>query len=226
MTELPSRTLAQARDRLRKKDITALELTDAHIGAVEAARALNAYVKETPDHARAMARASDARLQKGEGGLLEGIPLGLKDLFCTKGVRTTACSRILGEFTPTYESTVAANLWRDGAVMLGKLNNDEFAMGSSNETSCFGPVVNPWRRAGANTSLVPGGSSGGSASAVSALLCMGAAATDTGGSIRQPAAFTATVGMKPTYGRCSRWGIVAFASSLDQAGAVARPTAE
>ena len=180
-----------------------------------------------------MARASDARLAKGEGGPLEGIPLGIKDLFCTKGVRTTACSRILDEFTPTYESTVTANLWRDGAVMLGKLNNDEFAMGSSNETSCFGPVVNPWRRKGSNVGaapcgqiegahLVPGGSSGGSASAVAARLCLGATATDTGGSIRQPAAFTGTVGLKPTYGRCSRWGIVAFASSLDQAGPIAR----
>src|SRR6187397_3237303 len=222
MTELTSLTLAQARDRLRRKEITAVELTDAHIGAVEAARALNAFVKETPDRARDMARASDGRLARGEGGLLEGIPLGIKYLFCTKGVRTTAGSRILDEFTPTYESTVTANLWRDGAVMLGKLNNDEFAMGSSNETSCFGPVVNPWRREGSNTTLVPGGSSGGSASAVAALLCMGATATDTGGSIRQPAAFTGTVGIKPTYGRCSRWGIVAFASSLDQAGPIAR----
>jgi aspartyl-tRNA(Asn)/glutamyl-tRNA(Gln) amidotransferase subunit A len=233
MTELTSLTLAQARDRLRSKEITAAELTDAHIGAVEAARALNAFVRETPDHARAMARASDAKLAKGEGGLLEGIPLGIKDLFCTKGVRTTACSKILDDFTPTYESTITANLWRDGAVMLGKLNNDEFAMGSSNETSCFGPVVNPWRRKGSNVGaassgqiegahLVPGGSSGGSASAVAAHLCLGATATDTGGSIRQPAAFTGTVGLKPTYGRCSRWGIVAFASSLDQAGPIAR----
>src|SRR6185369_953199 len=233
MTDLTSLTLAQARERLRKRDITALELTDAHISAVESARALNAFVKETPEHARTMARASDERIAQGEGGPLEGIPLGIKDLFCTKGTRTTAGSRILGEFTPTYESTVTANLWRDGAVMLGKLNNDEFAMGSSNETSCFGPVVNPWRRKGSNVGaapggqiegahLVPGGSSGGSASAVAANLCMGATATDTGGSIRQPAAFTATVGMKPTYGRCSRWGIVAFASSLDQAGPIGR----
>jgi aspartyl-tRNA(Asn)/glutamyl-tRNA(Gln) amidotransferase subunit A len=233
MTELTSLTLAQARDRLRSKEITAAELTDAHIGAVEAARALNAFVRETPDQARAMARASDAKLAKGEGGLLEGIPLGIKDLFCTKGVRTTACSKILDDFTPTYESTITSNLWRDGAVMLGKLNNDEFAMGSSNETSCFGPVVNPWRRKGSNVGaassgqiegahLVPGGSSGGSASAVAAHLCLGATATDTGGSIRQPAAFTGTVGLKPTYGRCSRWGIVAFASSLDQAGPIAR----
>src|SRR4029079_12887042 len=173
------------------------------------------------------------RLAKGEGGPLEGIPLGIKDLFATKGVRTTACSRILDEFIPTYESTVTTNLWRDGAVMLGKLNNDEFAMGSSNETSCFGPVVNPWRRRGSNVGagaggqiegahLVPGGSSGGSAAAVAARLCLGATATDTGGSIRQPAAFTGTVGLKPTYGRCSRWGIVAFASSLDQAGPFTR----
>jgi len=230
---LTTLTLAQARDLLRNKEITAAELTDAHIGAVEAARALNAFVKETPEHARDMARASDAKLAKGEGGLLEGIPLGIKDLFCTKGVRTTAGSRILDEFTPTYESTVTSNLWRDGAVMLGKLNNDEFAMGSSNETSRFGPVVNPWRRKGSNVGaltsgqiegahLVPGGSSGGSAAAVAARLCLGATATDTGGSIRQPAAFTGTVGLKPTYGRCSRWGIVAFASSLDQAGPIAR----
>src|SRR3954464_1286645 len=235
MSDLTSLTLSQARDRLRKKEITAAELTDAHIGAVEAARALNAFVKETPDRAREMAQASDARLQRGEGGPLEGIALGIKDLFCTRDVRTTACSKILDEFTPTYESTVTANLWRDGAVMLGKLNNDEFAMGSSNETSCFGPVVNPWRRRGSNVGasaggqiegahLVPGGSSGGSAAAVAARLCLGATATDTGGSIRQPAAFTGTVGMKPTYGRCSRWGIVAFASSLDQAGPIARTT--
>src|SRR4051795_12659238 len=169
-----------------------------------------------------MAQASDARLQKGEGGPLEGIPLGIKDLFCTKDTRTTACSRILGEFTPTYESTVTANLWRDGAVLLGKTNNDEFAMGSSNESSCHGPVTSPWRRRGANTPQVPGGSSGGSASAVAAKLALGATGTDTGGSIRQRAAFGGIVGIKPTYGRCSCWGTVAFASSLDQAGAFAR----
>src|SRR3954451_16482450 len=213
MTDLTSLTLAEAHERLRKKEITALELTDAHIGAVEAARALNAFVKETSEQARDMARACDARLQKSEGGLLEGIPLGIKDLFCTKGVRTTAGSKILDDFTPTYESTVSGNLWRDGAVMLGKLNNDEFAMGSSNETSFFGPVISPWRRQGSNTPLVPGGSSVGSAAAVAAGLCLGANGTDTGGSIRQPAAFTGIVGIKPTYGRCSRWGIVAFASS-------------
>src|SRR6201747_2049572 len=222
MTDLTSLPLAEARAGLANKSFTSLELTDAHLTAIGAARALNAFVLETPDQARAMAREIDARIAKGEGGPLAGIPLGIKDLFATKGVRTTACSKILGNFVPPYESTVTSQLWRDGAVMLGKLNNDEFAMGSSNETSCFGPVVNPWRRDGANTTLVPGGSSGGSASAVAALLCMGATATDTGGSIRQPAAFTGTVGIKPTYGRCSRWGTVAFASSLDQAGPIAR----
>jgi aspartyl-tRNA(Asn)/glutamyl-tRNA(Gln) amidotransferase subunit A len=224
MTDLTSLTIAEARAGLANKSFTSLELTDAHLKAIEAARALNAFVLETPDQARAMARTADARIAKGEGGPLGGIPLGIKDLFATQNVRTTACSKILGNFVPPYESTVTSQLWRDGAVMLGKLNNDEFAMGSSNETSCFGPVVNPWRREGAAASarLVPGGSSGGSASAVAALLCMGATATDTGGSNRLPAAFTATVGMKPTYGRCSRWGIVAFASSLDQAGPIAR----
>ena len=224
MTDLTSMTIAEAKAGLANKSFTSLELTDAHLAAIEAARSLNAFILETPDQARAMARAIDAKIAKGEGGPLAGIPLGIKDLFATKDVRTTACSKILGNFVPPYESTVTSQLWRDGAVMLGKLNNDEFAMGSSNETSCFGPVVNPWRREGSNTTLVPGGSSGGSASAVAALLCMGATATDTGGSIRQPAAFTATVGVKPTYGRCSRWGIVAFASSLDQAGPIARTT--
>ena len=222
MTDLTSLTLAEARKGLAAKTFTSLELTDAHLSAIEAARVLNAFVMETPDRARDMAKAVDEKIAKGEGGPLAGIPLGIKDLFATKGVRTTACSKILGNFVPTYESTITSQLWRDGAVMLGKLNNDEFAMGSANETSCFGPVGNPWRREGSNTTLVPGGSSGGSASAVAALLCMGATATDTGGSIRQPAAFTGTVGIKPTYGRCSRWGIVAYASSLDQAGPIAR----
>src|SRR5581483_3795229 len=222
MTDLISLTLAQTREALRRKEFSSLELIDAHLAAMAKARALNAFVLETPERAREMARASDARLAKGEGGALEGLPLGVKDLFCTAGVRTTACSHILDNFVPTYESTVSANLWRDGAVLLGKLNNDEFAMGSSNETSHFGPVASPWRRKGANTPLTPGGSSGGSAAAVAARLCLAATGTDTGGSIRQPAAFTATVGMKPTYGRCSRWGIVAFASSLDQAGPFAR----
>src|SRR5689334_19131580 len=222
MTELTSLTLSEARDGLRSRRFSAIELADAHLAAMEAARALNAYVLETPDQAHAMAAVADARLAAGDARPVEGIPLGVKDLFATRDVRTTACSRILGDFAPPYESTVTANLWRDGAVMLGKLNNDEFAMGSSNESSCFGPVVNPWRRLGANEALVPGGSSGGSAAAVAARLCIGATATDTGGSIRQPAAFTGTVGIKPTYGRCSRWGIIAYASSLDQAGPIAR----
>jgi aspartyl-tRNA(Asn)/glutamyl-tRNA(Gln) amidotransferase subunit A len=222
MTDLISLTLAQARDALRQKEFSSLELVDAHLAAMAKARALNAFVLETPERARDMARASDARLGKGNGGPLEGLPLGIKDLFCTEGVRTTAGSHILDDFVPTYESTVGANLWRDGAVLLGKLNNDEFAMGSSNETSHFGPVVSPWRRNGSDAKLVPGGSSGGSAAAVAASLCLGATGTDTGGSIRQPAAFCGIVGLKPTYGRCSRWGIVAFASSLDQAGPFAR----
>jgi len=222
MTDLTALTLAQARDGLRAKQFSAAELTDAHLAATERARALNAFVLETPELARKMAGNSDERLAKGPGGPLEGLPLGIKDLFCTDGVRTTACSHILENFVPSYESTVTTNLWRDGAVMLGKLNCDEFAMGSSNETSHFGPVVSPWRRRGADTKLVPGGSSGGSAAAVAAHLCVGATGTDTGGSIRQPAAFCGIVGLKPTYGRCSRWGIVAFASSLDQAGPFAR----
>ncbi len=223
MTDLTTLTIAEARDKLKAREISAVELTDAFLTAIEAANpSLNAYVVVTPDKAREMAAASDARLAKGEGGALEGIPLGIKDLFATKGVHTQACSHILDGFQPPYESTVTANLWADGAVMLGKLNMDEFAMGSSNETSYYGPVVNPWRKSGSTQQLVPGGSSGGSAAAVAARLCMGATATDTGGSIRQPAAFTGTVGIKPTYGRCSRWGIVAFASSLDQAGPIAR----
>ncbi|HEV2533724.1 Asp-tRNA(Asn)/Glu-tRNA(Gln) amidotransferase subunit GatA [Phenylobacterium sp.] len=222
MSELTALTLKAALDGLASKSFSSAELTQAHVEAVEAARALNAYVLETPEQALAMARASDERRARGEAGRLDGAPLGIKDLFCTEGVRATAGSKILGNFQPTYESTVTANLWRDGAVMLGKLNMDEFAMGSSNETSAFGPVVNPWRAKGGNAQLTPGGSSGGSAAAVAAELCLGATATDTGGSIRQPAAFTGTVGIKPTYGRCSRWGIVAFASSLDQAGPIAR----
>ncbi|HET9903513.1 MAG TPA: Asp-tRNA(Asn)/Glu-tRNA(Gln) amidotransferase subunit GatA [Xanthobacteraceae bacterium] len=222
MTELTSFTLAEARAALAKRECSARELVEAHLEAMAAARALNAYVLETPEHARAMAEEADARLARGEARPLEGIPLAVKDMFCTKGVRSTACSRILHNFVPTYDSTVTAQLWRDGAVLLGKTNNDEFAMGSSNETSYFGPVVSPWRRKGSNADLVPGGSSGGSAAAVAANLCLGATGTDTGGSIRQPAAFTGIVGLKPTYGRCSRWGIVAFASSLDQAGPFAR----
>ncbi len=222
MTETKGLTLKGAIDGLRAKTFSAEELATAHLDAIVQARPLNAFVLETPEVALAMARASDARIARGEAGALEGVPLGIKDLFCTEGVRTTAGSKILGNFKPTYESTVTANLWRDGAVMLGKLNMDEFAMGSSNESSAFGPVVNPWRNRGSNQALTPGGSSGGSATAVAAELCLGATATDTGGSIRQPAAFTGTVGVKPTYGRCSRWGIVAFASSLDQAGPIAK----
>lgn len=228
MSDLTRLTLADARAGLKKKEFSATELTTAFVKAIAAGNAaLNAYVLPTPEHALKQAAASDARLAKGTAGPLEGLPLGIKDLFCTAGVRTTACSNVLDEFTPTYESTVTQNLFDAGAVMLGKLNNDEFAMGSSNETSRFGPVVNPWRRkatsgAMSNAKLVPGGSSGGSAAAVAADLCLGATATDTGGSIRQPAALTGTVGIKPTYGRCSRWGIVAFASSLDQAGPIAK----
>ena len=223
MSNLTNLTLKAALDGLKAKSFSSEEITKAHIDAIEKANpSLNAYVLPTFDHALSMARASDARLAKGEGGVLEGAPLGIKDLFCTEGHRTTAGSKILGNFVPQYESTVSANLWRDGAVMLGKLNMDEFAMGSSNETSAWGPVVNPWRSKASNAELTPGGSSGGSASAVAADLCLGATASDTGGSIRQPAAFTGTVGIKPTYGRCSRWGIVAFASSLDQAGPIAK----
>ncbi|MEM0985868.1 MAG: Asp-tRNA(Asn)/Glu-tRNA(Gln) amidotransferase subunit GatA [Pseudomonadota bacterium] len=225
MSELTHFTLAEALDALDKKTISARELTEAHLEAIEKANgALNAFVVNTPERALEQADASDARRAKKQStvGKLDGAPLGIKDLFCTKGVRTTACSEILGAFTPTYESTVTQNLWDAGAVMLGKLNMDEFAMGSSNETSRFGPVSNPWKRTGDNRNLTPGGSSGGSASAVAADLCLAATASDTGGSIRQPAAFTGTVGIKPTYGRASRFGMVAFASSLDQAGPIAK----
>ena len=222
MTSLTNLTIAQARAKLQVREISAFELTESYIAAIEKAKILNAYVAETPEQARAMAKASDARLAKNQGRALEGIPLGIKDLFATKGVHTQACSHILDGFKPGYESTVTQNLWDAGAVMLGKLNMDEFAMGSSNETSYYGPVTNPWRRKNSNASLVPGGSSGGSATAVAAHICAAATATDTGGSIRQPAAFTGTVGIKPTYGRVSRWGIVAFASSLDQAGPITR----
>ena len=222
MRELTALTLTQAREGLRKREFSAAELADAHLAAMEAARVLNAYVLETPEVARAMAREADARLGRGEDRPLDGIVLAVKDMFATRDVRTTACSHILEGFVPTYESTVTANLWRDGAVLLGKTNHDEFAMGSSNESSCHGPVTSPWRRRGANTPLVPGGSSGGSAAAVAAKLALGATGTDTGGSIRQPASYTGIVGMKPTYGRCSRWGVIAYASSLDQAGPFAR----
>ncbi len=222
--DLTALTLSAALDGLGRRAFSSEEITRAHLDAIEAANpSLNAYLVTTADRALEMARASDARRAGGEAGPLEGTPIGVKDLFCTEGVATTAGSRMLEGFTPPYESTVTANLWRDGAVMLGKLNMDEFAMGSSNETSAYGPVVNPWKAAGGgNAALTPGGSSGGSAAAVAADLCLAATASDTGGSIRQPAAFTGTVGIKPTYGRCSRFGMVAFASSLDQAGPLAK----
>lgn len=223
MTELTSLTIAEARDKLKAKEITASELTASYLKAIDDHNAaFNAYVAVTHDKATEMAKASDERLAAGKAGALEGIPLGVKDLFATRDIHTQAASHILDGFKPKYESTVTQNLWDDGAVMLGKLNMDEFAMGSSNETSYYGPVINPWKAKGSNMDLVPGGSSGGSAAAVAANLCAGATATDTGGSIRQPAAFTGTVGIKPTYGRCSRWGVAAFASSLDQAGPIAR----
>ncbi len=228
MTDLTKLTLAEARDGLEAKTFSSVELTDAFLSAIGKANpAINAYVLVTPEHARAQAKDSDRRIASGKARPLEGLPLGNKDLFATKGIRTTACSKVLDDFKPPYESTVGQNLWDAGAVMLGKLNNDEFAMGSSNETSAFGNVVSPWRRKGKDgkltaDKLVPGGSSGGSSAAVAADLCLAATATDTGGSIRQPAALTGTVGIKPTYGRCSRWGIVAFASSLDQAGPIAK----
>ena len=222
MAALNDLSLKEAREGLAARKFSAHELTDAHIKACEAARPLNAYMVETFDQARAMAAASDQRLKAGEGGLLEGIPLAIKDLFCTKGVLSTSSSKILKGFKPPYESTVTAKLWEAGAVMVGKTGMDEFAMGSSNMTSCYGAVTNPWRRKGDNKPLVPGGSSGGSAAAVAARTALGATGTDTGGSIRQPAAFCGLVGLKPTYGRCSRWGIIAFASSLDQAGPLAR----
>lgn len=227
MSDLTSLTLTDAVAALKARRVSSEELTTAFLGAIEAANpALNAYVEVTADKALEMARASDARLARGEGGALEGAPLGIKDLFCTEGVQTAAGSNMLRGFVPPYESTVTANLWRDGAVMLGKLNMDEFAMGSSNETSAFGPVKNPWKSTSSNAELTPGGSSGGSASAVAADLCLAATASDTGGSIRQPAAFTGTVGIKPTYGRASRYGMVAFASSLDQAGPITRTVAD
>jgi len=222
MTAPTDFTLAGAARALAAKRISATELTRAHVEAIEQHASLNAFIVTTPERAMADAERADERIAKGEAGPLEGIPLAIKDLFCTEGIQTTAASRILEGFVPPYEGTVTANLWRDGAVCLGKTNLDEFAMGSATTSSAFGHVVNPWKRRGDNRDLVPGGSSGGSAAAVAARLCLGATATDTGGSIRQPAAFTGTVGMKPTYGRCSRWGIIAFASSLDQAGPMAR----
>jgi aspartyl-tRNA(Asn)/glutamyl-tRNA(Gln) amidotransferase subunit A len=221
MSDLLSLTAVEARLALDKKDISAVELTNAYLQAAEVTADLNNYVALTADHALAMAAQSDKRIAAGAVGLLEGLPIGVKDLFCTKGFSTTACSNILNGFVPPYESTVTANLWAAGGVMLGKLNCDEFAMGSANETSAFGAAINPWQGSD-KLDRVPGGSSGGSASAVAARSALMATGTDTGGSIRQPAAFCGVVGLKPTYGRCSRWGIVAFASSLDQAGPFTR----
>tara|TARA_R110002012_G_scaffold106871_6_gene248313 strand:- start:40660 stop:42147 length:1488 start_codon:yes stop_codon:yes gene_type:complete len=218
MSELNKLGLAEARDALRAGETSSVELTDACLTAINSAGALNAFVHHTGDLAMQQADAADERIKAGGAPAMCGLPIGIKDLFCTKGVPSQAGSRILEGFLPEYESTVSQNLFDSGAVMLGKLNMDEFAMGSSNETSVYGSAVNPWRRSGDDTKLTPGGSSGGSAAAVAADLCLAATGTDTGGSIRQPAAFTGTVGIKPTYGRCSRWGIVAFASSLDQAG--------
>lgn len=223
MTNLTDLTLAEAVKGLEKKEFSSKEITQAHLKAMEEHRHLNAFIVETPEIALKQAEASDARRAKGEAGYLEGAPIGVKDLFCTTGVQTTAASKILEGFKPQYESTVTTKLFADGAVMLGKLNLDEFAMGSSNTTSGYGNVISPWKRNdGSNADLTPGGSSGGSAAAVSARLCLAATGTDTGGSIRQPAAFCGIAGIKPTYGRCSRWGIIAFASSLDQAGSFGR----
>jgi len=218
MSKLNELGLAEARDALRAGETTSKELTQACLDAIDAAGTLNAFVHKTPEIAMERAATADARLAAGDAPAMCGLPIGIKDLFCTEGVPSQAGSRILEGFLPEYESTVSQKLADAGAVMLGKLNMDEFAMGSSNETSVYGNAVNPWRRGNDDTALTPGGSSGGSAAAVAADLCLAATGTDTGGSIRQPAAFTGTVGIKPTYGRCSRWGIVAFASSLDQAG--------
>ncbi|NBO19321.1 MAG: Asp-tRNA(Asn)/Glu-tRNA(Gln) amidotransferase subunit GatA, partial [Proteobacteria bacterium] len=220
---LTALTLAEMRDGLKAKKFSAVELAEAHLAAIEKTNAhYNSFITITRDHAMQMAKAADAKLAKGQGGLIEGVPVGVKDLFCTKDVLTTAASHILDGFKPPYESTVTSKCWEQGGVMLGKLNLDEFAMGSANITSYYGPVKSPWKKKGSDAPLVPGGSSGGSASAVAANLCPVALGTDTGGSIRQPASFCGITGIKPTYGRCSRWGIVAFASSLDQAGPLAR----
>jgi len=227
MTDLTRLTLTEARKALDKKDFSAVDLTNAFLKRMEDKRDLNVYITETPEQALQQAKLSDQRLSKGQGGLLEGLPLGIKDLFCTKGIRTTSGSKMLENFVPPYESTVSANLLNAGGVFLGKTNMDEFAMGSANITSFFGPSISPWKsKKDPQKKLVPGGSSGGSAAAVSARLAMAATASDTGGSIRQPAAFCGLVGIKPTYGLCSRWGMVAFASSLDQAGPLTHTVAD
>jgi aspartyl-tRNA(Asn)/glutamyl-tRNA(Gln) amidotransferase subunit A len=218
MESISQLTISEARDKLKKKELTSLEITQSCLKSIETSKILNAFSVITPEIALSQAKNADKRIASGDAPAMCGIPIGIKDLFCTKGVQTQAASHILDGFKPEYESTVTQNLWDEGAVMLGKLNMDEFAMGSSNETSTYGAVINPWRSSVSEVSLTPGGSSGGSAAAVAADLCLAATGTDTGGSIRQPAAFTGTVGIKPTYGRVSRWGVVAFASSLDQAG--------
>jgi aspartyl-tRNA(Asn)/glutamyl-tRNA(Gln) amidotransferase subunit A len=223
MTDLTNLTVAEIRDGFRAGDFSAREVAEGFNANVAAAKALNAFIVETPEKALEAADAADAARASGDLKPLSGVPIGMKDLFCTEGTQTTAASHMLEGFVPTYESTVSGKLWAAGAGMLGKLNLDQFAMGSSNETSYFGNVISPWRRKdGGNAALAPGGSSGGSSAAISARLCPAATGTDTGGSIRQPAAFTGISGIKPTYGRCSRWGVVAFASSLDQAGPMAR----
>ena len=222
MAKLNELCLHEARDGLKNKSFSARELIADHIDVMESSRALNAFITETPEIALKSADSSDEKISKNTNGPLEGLPIGVKDMFCTKGVLTSASSKMLSNFIPPYESTVTNNLWDNGAILLGKLNNDEFAMGSSNETSFYGPVINPWKKNNDKSPLVPGGSSGGSAASVAAHIGVGSLGTDTGGSIRQPAAFTGSVGLKPTYGRCSRWGIIAFASSLDQAGPITR----
>ena len=219
MTDLTKLTITEALKGLKEKKFSAVELTKEYLNKMESCRELNAYVLETPEKALEQAKAADEKYKNGTNGALEGIPLGIKDLFCTRGIRTTACSHILDGFVPPYESTVTQKLLDAGAVFLGKLNMDEFAMGGSNETSFYGPAVNPWSK---DKKLVAGGSSGGSAAAVAANICAAATGTDTGGSIRQPSAFCGVTGIKPTYGRCSRYGIIAFASSLDQAGPIAK----
>jgi aspartyl-tRNA(Asn)/glutamyl-tRNA(Gln) amidotransferase subunit A len=225
-SELTKLTLRQTIDGLTSKKFSALEVTQSHIDAIAKNKRLNAFITETPEVALAAARESDKRIAAGNARDLEGIPLGIKDLFCTKNIRTTCASKMLADFVPTYESTVSQKLLDAGSITLGKLNMDEFAMGSSNMTSHFGPVINPYKKNNSDEDLVPGGSSGGSAAAVAANLCLGATGSDTGGSIRQPASFTNTVGIKPTYGRCSRYGMIAFASSLDQAGIFAKDVSD
>ncbi len=222
MSDLTKLTIKQSLEGLKNKKFSATELAESYIQNIEKNRHLNAFITESFELARAQAKESDARIAAGNARELDGIPLGIKDLFCTKNLRTTSGSKMLEDFVPTYESTVSQKLLDAGSVTLGKLNMDEFAMGSANTNSFFGPVINPFKKKGSDEDLVPGGSSGGSSAAVAANLCAGATGSDTGGSIRQPASFTNTVGIKPTYGRCSRYGMIAFASSLDQAGIFAK----